>query len=375
MALMFQRIARNYIKDGYFPTDSETIERVLRLLKPCKSGRMRIIDPCAGEGVALAECRHHLHDSDNNRTVDSFGVEYHINRAAQAKQLLDRCLQGDFQDTIITPRSFGLLWLNPPYGDLVSDKGQTGGNKRSGKKRLEKIFFQQAARLLQYGGVMVLIVPHYTLDNEFRRWIAAGFDNVQVYLAPEQQFKQAVVLGIRKRTAASGQPFQDALAKLEHFAQMEDKPELPVSEWPDDDGYRVPPATGEIRFNAARIDERQLQEEIKQYPCLWPQFDIRMNQSLSASHRRPLMPLSDWHLALALAAGQVSGVVHSDDGRKTYVVKGDTFKDKQHTVKIEPQGDGEFREIRVALDVFIPQIKAIDFTSDSPTFGEVLTIK
>lgn len=215
MALMFQRIARNYVKDGYFPTDSDTIERVLSLLKPCKSGRMRIIDPCAGEGVALAECGQHLNDPEADRTVESitvesFGVEYHVDRAHQAKQLLTRCLCDDFQDTLITPRSFGLVWLNPPYGDLVSDNGQTGDSKRSGKKRLEKLFFQQSARLLQYGGVMVLIVPHYRLDHEFRKWIAAGFDRVQVYLAPEQQFKQAVVLGIRKRTTSSGPVYRES---------------------------------------------------------------------------------------------------------------------------------------------------------------------
>lgn len=382
MALMFQRIARNYVKDGYFPTDSDTIERVLSLLKPCKSGRMRIIDPCAGEGVALAECGQHLQDPEADRnvesiTVESYGVEYHVDRAHQAKQLLTRCLHGDFQDTLITPRSFGLVWLNPPYGDLVSDNGQTGDGKKSGQKRLEKLFFQLAARLLQYGGVMVLIVPHYVLDHEFRKWIAAGFDRVQVYLAPEKRFKQAVVLGIRKRTTSSDPVYRESLARLEAFAQLDvaDKPVLPSREWSDDDCYRVPPSTGEIRFNAARIDEAQLGEEIEKYPGLWPQFSVTMARQLGNAQRRPLMSLSDWHLALALAAGHVSGVVRSNDGGKTYVVKGDTFKDKKHTVQVEEQGNGEFREIRIALDVFVPQIKAIDFTPDSPTFGEVLTIQ
>lgn len=377
MALMFQRIARNYIKDGYFPTDSDTTERVLSLLKPCKSGRMRIIDPCAGEGVALAECWQYLNDPESGRTVESFGVEYHVDRAHQAKQLLTRCLRGDFQDTIITPRSFGLLWLNPPYGDLVSDKGQTGDAKQGGKKRLEKIFYQQAARLLQYGGVMVLIVPHYTLDHEFRKWIAAGFERVKVYLAPEQQFSQAVVIGVRRRTSTSGEIYRETFAALEAFAQLDvaDKPVLPNREWSGDECYRVPPSTGEIRFNAARIDEAQLREEIGKYPCLWPQFNIAMSRQLDSGQRRPLMAMSDWHLALALAAGHVSGIVRSDDGSKTYVVKGDTFKDKKHTVQVEEQGNGEFRETRVALDVFVPQIKALDFTPGSPTFGEVLTIK
>jgi len=189
MTLLFQqRIAHNYAKDGYYPTDNDTTQRILSALSPCPQGEMRIIDPCAGEGVALAECKH---QSGPDRT-EAFAVEYHQERAYQAKKRVDRCIHGDFQETLITPRSFGLLWLNPPYGDLVTDKAQSGGeNDSKGRKRLEKLFFQQSARLLQYGGILVLIVPHTTLDQEFRRWLAAGFDRLRVFLAPEQQFKQA----------------------------------------------------------------------------------------------------------------------------------------------------------------------------------------
>ncbi len=60
MALMFQRLAHNFIKNGYFPTDLETIARILSALAPAIGDEMRIIDPCAGEGTALAECRKHL---------------------------------------------------------------------------------------------------------------------------------------------------------------------------------------------------------------------------------------------------------------------------------------------------------------------------
>ncbi|MFW5442687.1 MAG: DUF6094 domain-containing protein [Methylococcaceae bacterium] len=336
---------------------------------------MRIIDPCAGEGTALAECQHFLHSPVNSQPVETFGVEYDKARSVQAKKLLNRCLYGDFQDTIITPRSFGLLWLNPPYGDLVGDKGQTGSSvSNKGKKRLEKVFYQRSARLLQYGGVMVLIVPHYTLDSEFRKWIAAGFENVSVYLAPEQRFKQTVVMGVRRRTSTYDEKYKATMAVLNQFFDADNKLSPRVDQTANF-SYVVPPATsGEIRFNALRIDEQQLQEEIDKYPCLWPQFTLHLN-NVTKGHRRPLMALSDWHLALALAAGQVSGIVHSNDGKKTYVIKGDTFKDKKQSSQMIPQGDGEFQETRTLLDVFVPQIKAIDFTPGSDTYGEILTIK
>ncbi len=374
MALMFQQLAHNFVKNGYYPTDPATIESVLKKLVPCQKGAMRIIDPCAGEGTALAECEHFLQQSEKPQSVETFGVEYDEERSVQAKTLLNRCLYGDFQDTIITPRSFGLLWLNPPYGDLVADKAQTGSSVSSkGKKRLEKVFYQRSARLLQYGGVMVLIVPHYTLDSEFRKWIAAGFENVTIYLAPEQRFKQTVVMGVRRRTSTYDETYKKMLEKLNLFCDAGHKPSSTYND--EEFNYVVPAAvSGEIRFNALHIDEQQLQEEIEKYPCLWPQFSLHMN-NVKQEHRRPLMALSNWHLALALAAGQVSGVVHSTDGRKTYVIKGDTFKDKKQSSQMIPQGGGEFQEIRTSLDVFVPQIKAIDFTIESETFGEILTIK
>ncbi|HCF0184274.1 TPA: class I SAM-dependent methyltransferase, partial [Pseudomonas aeruginosa] len=54
MALMFPRLARNFAKNGYYPTDEPTLERALNALMP-SDGPMCILDPCAGEGVAIAE--------------------------------------------------------------------------------------------------------------------------------------------------------------------------------------------------------------------------------------------------------------------------------------------------------------------------------
>ena len=59
MALMFPRLARNFVKNGYFPTDEPTLERALAALAPA-DGPMCILDPCAGEGVAIAEAAHAL---------------------------------------------------------------------------------------------------------------------------------------------------------------------------------------------------------------------------------------------------------------------------------------------------------------------------
>lgn len=146
MALMFPRLARNFARNGYYPTDETTLERILQALSPT-TGRMRICDPCAGEGVALAETAHAL----GREQVEACAVEYDSERAAHARMLLDKVLHSDLFDTMISRQSFGLLWLNPPYGDLVADHSGASQYQGSGRRRLEKAFYQRCLPLLQYG--------------------------------------------------------------------------------------------------------------------------------------------------------------------------------------------------------------------------------
>src|SRR5690606_823875 len=110
MALMFPRLARNFIKNGYFPTDEPTLERALSALAP-SPGPLCILDPCAGEGVAIAEAAHAL----GREQVLAFAVEYDAERATHARTLVDRCLYGDLMDALISRQAFGLVFLNPPY--------------------------------------------------------------------------------------------------------------------------------------------------------------------------------------------------------------------------------------------------------------------
>ena len=100
---------------------------------------------------------------------------------------------------MISRQSFGLLWLNPPYGDLVADHSGASQYQGSGRKRLEKAFYQRCLPLLQYGGVMVLIVPHYVLDDELTGWLSNHFTGLRIYAAADPTFKQVVIFGIRVR--------------------------------------------------------------------------------------------------------------------------------------------------------------------------------
>ena len=345
MALIFPRLAHNFIKNGYYPTDEVTLERILSALD-IGAGRVRIFDPCCGEGVALAEAKHHL--AECGAAVTALGVEFDPERAWHAKGLLDTVAHADVNDVFVTARSLGLLFLNPPYGAVVSDKAGTGDDAK--RERLEKIFYRKTVPWLQFGGVMVLIIPNYALDAEFAAMVARNFERVTIHMAPEQQFKQCVVIGVKRR---SDSPDLAIAKALEAAGRGELPPELPEG-WCGEP-YLVPAMTAEegFSFTSMRIDGAQLDAEVSRLGThtLWPQFGA-MYGRITLPARRPLRDLSRWHLALALAAGQISGVVRSDS--RTLLIKGDTFKEKARAVDQEFREDGSIVETIRMTDIFVP---------------------
>ena len=365
MGLMFTRLARNFIKNGYFPTDPVTLSRLLPALD-VGAEAVRILDPCCGEGTALAEVKQHL--TECGTQVTAYGIEYDQERAWHAKRLLDCVAHSDVHDVFISARSCGLLFLNPPYGDAVADKAGTGD--RTTGHRLEKQFFRLSLPWLQFRGVLVLIVPTYVLDPTMIAVIARNFADVRVYLAPERKFQQCVLFGVKKRSDAP----DPAVVRLLDTFVAEGGETLPES-WPHEP-YAVPatPESLAFSFTAIRIDAPQLQVELEKFAgnTLWPQFGAVFG-TIAHPARRPLRDLSQWHLALALAAGQISGVVRSKQGQ-TLLIKGDTFKEKETTVERMARADGSVAETRILTDTFVPVIRGIDFTPGE-NLGAVVTIR
>lgn len=370
MALIFQRLARNFIKNGYFPTDETTIERLLAMLE-VKPGLVRLIDPCCGEGIALAECANHLRTL--NITTFSAGIEYERERALNAKTLLDHVVHADIQDCVVSSGQFNLLWLNPPYGDRITDQVYRDGAS-AGRDRLEKYFLSRALPMLQFGGLLIYIVPHYVLDKHLVKQLVRSLDGLSCYRLPEDRFKQVVVIGHRRRT--DGQTSATLVNQL--LAIASDRDQAPLLPEAPDRFYTVPVVTPAmenkvLEIRSSRPTLEQVEEVSRQHPCLWSDFAQHFKQR-SVVKRRPVRALSDWHLALMLAAGQVSGLVSAEGGRQL-LVKGGTHKEKESSVEIIENDDGTVEETRVQTDRFVPIIKAIDVQPASPSFGQVFTIR
>ena len=367
MALIFPRLARNFIKAGYYPTDERTLGGIIEALD-IDGRQLRILDPCCGEGSALLAIKESLIAA--GASVQALGVDVDRERAWHAKGLLDIAIHSDINDVTMGARSVGLLFLNPPYGDVVPDTAQTGDNAR--RERLEKVFVRRCFQSLCHGGVLVLIVPFYVLDEAFANLIARNFERVQFFMAPEQRFRQCVIFGVRRRSDRAD-PAVVTILECAGRGELSERV-LPEQGWPDEP-YRVPECEdAELRFHAHRIDAEQLSAELGRLESstLWPQFAVHFSQ-LGRAHRPPLRQMSPWHLALALAAGQVSGRVASRSG-EVLLIKGDTFKGKTRSVETHEAADGSISETVILTDIFVPVIRGIDFTP-GPNLGAVVTIQ
>ncbi|EBM5747174.1 class I SAM-dependent methyltransferase [Salmonella enterica] len=366
MALMFPRLARNFVRNGYFPTDEGSLERILAALAPDEtSGTVRLLDPCAGEGVAVTEIACHLGEQ-----TKAYAVEYDAERAAHCATMADVTLYGDLMDTIISQQAFSLLFLNPPYGDVATG---VRDSDKTGRERLEKQFYRRTVDNLQYDGILVLVIPFYTLDREFSGWLANSFTDVQVFSAATDQFKQVVIFGRRIRQNQQNQNnvrqiYQSLIAIGKGDETAVSLPET----WSVP--YTVPVARQELKhFYRVTIEPVQLAEEIQRVQGLWSSFSTQLCVQPQPP-RPPVRQLSRWHLALALAAGAITGVITSPTGRKL-VVRGDTYKTKNRKTEFTEDDDGNITETIIMTDRFIPVISAWDMTPDSQTFGELISIR
>ncbi len=377
MALMFQRLAQNFAKNGYFPTDSETLGRIIQSLKVAGDS-CNILDPCCGEGTALAEIQHHLAHLNKHAPAEirSYGVEFNGTRAWHSKEILNSCIHGDLRDVALGIRQFGLLFLNPPYGDSVSDKAQLSAPS-GGRLRLEKEFYRRTVGMLQFEGVMVLIVPYYTLDEEFAKLISKHFSRVQIFMAPEQRFKQAVVFGVKHRVSSNSNTveYRATLKRLIAIGNGDVRADVLPENWAETscEQYCAPGALTKPKFVLSRLDARQLTNTIHGCPSLWGQYRTLFSDIRGRDLKRPLCKPSKWHLSLLLASGQASGVVEGSTGRR-FVVRGDILKDKKRTTAEKHTGDC-IERTTTSRDIFTPVIRGLDVTPGSDTYGDLFNIK
>src|SRR5712692_6067001 len=183
-------------KVGFYGCPAEALTRLTSLLTSAPgTGPIRVIDPCAGEGEALATIAEKLE-------AEPFAVEVQRDRAATCRQRFGNAIWGDAFRLRVSHQAFSLLWLNPPYDRQAAAKGS-----------YELKFLKELDRALCSGGILVYIVPRDRLGAA-ASYLSGHYDQLRVWQFPPgeyEAYQQVAVVGL-----AVGRNGSQALSPCEH---------------------------------------------------------------------------------------------------------------------------------------------------------------
>ena len=336
-------------KAGFYPTPDRVTELITRFVVPttsAESARGRLLDPCAGEGIAAQTVAQAWH-------LEGYGIEIDAARALAASSRLHRVLHLDYAQARAPLRAFQVLYANPPY-DYDLGEG----------KRLEYTCLRETTKWLCARGLLVFLVPQYRVDARMVGFLAASFKGLRAYKFPDPEykaFKQVVIFGIAKN-----EPARDDTAALALLSAC--RGALPVL--PDDPGaeerYTLPAPLPEdpkraFYFRGNELNPQEaLDEALKR--GVWASDEWR---DLIEPHRafdgfRPLMPLKKGHLATLIAAGMMQNILLENQAERV-LVKGRTYKVQEEVETAEED------EEEVVRDRFVTEIIALDLNTGEHT--------
>src|SRR5712692_5681032 len=330
------RRAAGLAKVGYYPTPPEALRRLSALLSPAPgSGHVRVLDPCAGEGDALAAVASALDG-------EPFAAEVQRDRAALCRERFSRAIWGDAFRLRLSHHAFSLLWLNPPYDRQAAAKGG-----------YELKFLRELDRAIAPGGVLVYLIPRDRLAAA-STYLSGHFQDIDVWRFTDdeyQPFKQVAVVARKRPTFVKD---SDTQLRLMRYGAGWGADELPVLPEPGELTISVPrlPDVPDLLFASADIDTDALLALLNSKSAVWAHSAVQQKLWPSATYRaRPLMPLRQGHLALLLAAGYLDNAsIPTDSGR--LLVKGRISKDVVVVKVDEDNGKRVERErLKVALNV------------------------
>jgi predicted RNA methylase len=345
-------------KCGYYPAAPEAIAGILKHLRLAEAKRQFqfILDPCAGEGMAIKQIAEGLEVPFDH----TYAVELDLGRTKAIRENIPGInLLGPatFLGVQITGFSYGLVYCNPPFDD------EMGGGRRE-----EQAFVQQSTRLLVPKGILVLVCPMNTLigNRGFVEFIDANYENVQVYKFPDscRPYNEVVLFGAKRRQVLP----RDKISSLgemhqrewqwRNYVRIENLPPLgdcqPIS-WRG--GYpsyerheaihvwEIPHGWKPNTFRKTAFTDEELAEVLAESP-----LRVHFNDVAPLSLKRPPLPLDKGHLGLILASGMLDGVVPGPHG--PHVVRGSSMKKEYHNKELSTSEENADTGAVTTKDVF-----------------------
>lgn len=285
---------------GFYPLPLSEAKRISRFLSfpdsPCS-----ILDPCIGEGAALAEIT-------SGAKVLRYGIELDAQRALAAGAVADEVIHGSCFDVQCPVESFSVIYLNPPYDVEISE---------ARSQRMEKVFLEHVYRWLKRTGILVMVIP-YPYLRDCSQHLAFQFRGVHIYRLSDPEsvkYKQVVIFGVRL-TRPERDRLQDSDIRRARlwYESLATTPER-MSPLPDgsDRQYRVPHGPP-VRMTYKGLPLDQL-EDLLPSSSAYRQASAVLLAPPSDVHGRPLTPLHGGHVGLLCTAGLLNGIFGQNEFR------------------------------------------------------------
>lgn len=338
----------------YYPTPAGLLPLLAAHLHTPDGGRL--LDPCAGEGVALAELARLL-------GLSPFGNELDQQRAQTAAATvqailpqiaarpphdphLSRLFHCPLQFMHYSPGGFNLLFLNPPYDHDAADS------------RLEYQFLRDTRPALQPGGLLVYLVPQRLLAHpETANYLSSWFEQVTVYRFPDDEyarFRQIALFAVRRPRPQP--PDKQGLAQLRDIG-LAGPDALPPLTAPDQARYRLPRLlvpSARLVCRPQQLDPAAIQAELAAYGVSAdPAWQAQIAPPAAADAPLELLtPLRLGHLAGILSAGYLNHqLLRHPDGELIYL-KGRTAKRAVSQVEENDLPDGGRQRVVKTTDSY-----------------------
>lgn len=325
-----------------------------------------LVDPCAGDGAALAALRH-LWFEQGSEEATILAVELEEERAKDHRLHLnlygasprDLSLHCDAFHVDITPQEgASLLFLNPPY-----DVDKVHG-------RLEQRFLERwTAALLPGDGVLLFLVPFYALAAS-AGFLARNYQDIRAWRFPEasfQAFRQCVLLA-RRRSAPIPENALDQ-RRIERWAgDAGAMPELRESSQPV---FQVCAGRAGLELEQVSLDLEGLLTGFKPWHRAGFAGLNRAVRDMIGARFPVAQPPRPAHIALALSVGTLNGkrLRPNRPGLPPILVKG-SFRRDFHTVEecFNKDGDkvGSIKVQRPRLTLSVLRLDTLEFLELKP---------
>jgi methylase of polypeptide subunit release factors len=294
----------NNVRLGYYPTELTHVDLIVRGIAFPEGVTTNLLDPCCGCGIALRRI------ADGNNCW-AYGVEMDEDRAEESQDRLHRVAVGSYFHSRISHEAFHLLFLNPPYLNVIKEGG---GNTRS-----EKMFLVDAMKHLAMGGLLVYIIPYYRITADIARVLCDNFTDLSVYrfMGKEfDRFKQVAVFGVHKpRENGAGlvDAFMSSIVTAGVIPELSDLPE---------GRYPLPPHQLTVQvFKGAVFNVLELQRQLKASKSI---ARLLERSELDSREKRPLLPLNVGQIGLIAGSGMINGLAKCES---PHVIKGRIVKE------------------------------------------------